>query len=328
MVTKRKSGTNSKGRTQDQNYELITNEIIQAIEYAIENNKLTPWDSPNTPVKGGLFPHNAESLRAYTGFNVFILRMKQAINSYPTSQWLTFQQIQKYGGDVKGQQSTPIAYWDFKRHEDKDENGEVIATRVWANLYIHRLFNVAQVTGLKLPEAKELQKLTEFDPIAEAEKIIKNFKNKPKIFHDTADDRYFQPSTDEIHLPPRKAFKSAHRYYKTVFHELTHSTGHKSRLNRWENDDMKAKHFGDEAYSKEELVAEFGASFLCMESGIDSTEVRKNSIAYLRGWLRALKNDKKLALQAASKAQKAADYILGRKTEDVKPSAKTKTATK
>ena len=311
-MIKKKTVTKGKGRTQDENYEILTHRLLDAIEYAVKNNTPTPWQAPNTPAKGGLFPHNAEYLKPYRGINVFMLRMEQSINQYPTAQWLTFHQIRKFGGDVTGIKGTPISYWDFKKYEVKDENGEVESTRIRPILYLHTVWNLAQITGLNLPKIKK-QKIVKFDPIAEAEKIIKNFTNKPPIFHDTGNERFFSPPKDEIHLPPQEVFISSDRYYKTVFHELVHSTGHISRLDRWKSNDMKAKHFGDEAYSKEELVAEFGAAFLCMESGINSTE--KNSIAYLRGWMAALKHDKKLALQAAGQAQKASDYILGRKAE-------------
>lgn len=107
-------------------------------------------------------------------------------------------------------------------------------------------------------------------------------------------------------MPNRVQFENEEEYYSTLFHEATHSTGHKSRLNR---PGMEHISFGSEIYSKEELIAEMGAAFLCTQTGIEHATI-KNSAAYIQNWLEHLRNDKKLVLQAAQKAQKAVDYIL------------------
>ncbi|MDA1349227.1 MAG: zincin-like metallopeptidase domain-containing protein [Chloroflexi bacterium] len=123
---------------------------------------------------------------------------------------------------------------------------------------------------------------------------------------------YYRPSTDTVHLPPRAAFDSASEFYSTTFHELGHSTGHKSRLDRHGMETGIAP-FGSPTYSREELVAEFTSAFLCNRSGIDNTI--ENSTAYIQGWARAINKDKRLVVTAASQGQKAADYILGQRAQ-------------
>ena len=117
----------------------------------------------------------------------------------------------------------------------------------------------------------------------------------------------YRPSTDEIVLPIRKQFVSTAEYYSTVFHELTHSTGHKSRLNRLD----RTAFFGTEAYSKEELVAEIGAATLVNFCGLETPASFRNNAAYIQNWLQVLKNDTRFIVSAAGKAEKAVNLILG-----------------
>jgi antirestriction protein ArdC len=110
-------------------------------------------------------------------------------------------------------------------------------------------------------------------------------------------------------LPPQTAFQSPEEYYCTAFHELSHSTMHEDRLNRKVT--SQVHQFGDEAYSKEELVAECESAFLSGHAGIENTAI-ENSASYIHGWLKALKNDRTLLIHAAAQAQKTRDYILKR----------------
>jgi antirestriction protein ArdC len=161
---------------------------------------------------------------------------------------------------------------------------------------------VEQCEGLDLP-ALETRKV---DVIAEAEAIVATMPSPPSISYDGGYQAYYGPLTDSIHLPNRNGFDSASEYYSTLFHELGHSTGHQSRLNRPTLTEVVP--FGSETYSKEELVAEFAAAFLSGVSGIEATI--NNSAAYINGWLKKLKSDPKLVVLAASQGQKAADHIL------------------
>jgi antirestriction protein ArdC len=161
---------------------------------------------------------------------------------------------------------------------------------------------VEQCEGLDLPALETKQ----IDVIAQAEAIIAAMPNPPCINYDGGDRAYYKPMSDSIHLPHRNNFESAGEYYATVFHELSHSTGHQSRLNRPTLTEVVP--FGSETYSKEELVAEFSSAYLCAHAGIETTI--QNSASYINGWLRKLKSDPKLAILAASQGQKAADWTL------------------
>lgn len=123
---------------------------------------------------------------------------------------------------------------------------------------------------------------------------------------------YYHPLQDIVNVPPLKDFPNPAEHYSTLFHEMVHSTGHKNRLNREGIKGLAS--FGSETYSKEELIAELGASMLCGVAGIDNDTI-ENSASYIQSWLKALKNDKTLIVSAAQQAQKAVDYILNEKYE-------------
>jgi antirestriction protein ArdC len=124
---------------------------------------------------------------------------------------------------------------------------------------------------------------------------------------------YYRPSSDVVNIPMPDLFRSDEEYYSTLFHELTHATGHQSRLNREEL--SKVSLFGSHDYSKEELVAEMGAAFLCGHCGIEPSVI-ENQAAYIQGWLKKLQDNKKWLVYAAANAQRAADFILGIKHEE------------
>jgi len=130
--------------------------------------------------------------------------------------------------------------------------------------------------------------------------------NKPEIRHGKA-EAYYKPALDLINMPRKTLFESDEEYYSVLFHELNHSTGHTSRLNR--KSFAEVTPFGSEDYSKEELIAEMGAAYLCAHCNIDN-KVINNSTAYIQNWLSELRNDKRLIITTAAAAQKSADYIL------------------
>lgn len=127
------------------------------------------------------------------------------------------------------------------------------------------------------------------------------------ITHEAGDRAFYCPSTDSITLPHMAQFAETSEYYSTAFHELTHSTGHAKRLNRMNN----TAFFGSEAYSKEELIAEIGASALVNVAGLETSHSFRNSTAYIQNWLQVLKDDKRFIVFAAGKAEKAVNMILG-----------------
>jgi len=156
--------------------------------------------------------------------------------------------------------------------------------------------------------------LKPIDPIAEAEAVLADYSARAHvpIIHEKGDRAYFSPARDEIHLPLRDQFVRAAEYYSTAFHESVHSTGHEKRLNRL----SKNTHFGNEDYSKEELVAEVGAAILMNEVGIETKGSFRNSAGYIQNWLTALRNDSRMIVSAAGKAEKAVKLIMN--MEDTK----------
>jgi antirestriction protein ArdC len=163
------------------------------------------------------------------------------------------------------------------------------------------VFNVEQCEGIDSPMIAPA-----VNPIEECERIVSQMPNPPAMEQDAR--AWYKPSTDTVGMPSRNAFNSAEEYYSTLFHELTHSTGHSSRIGR--DGIEKLNTFGSESYSKEELIAEMGAAMLCGVAGIERMTL-SNSAAYLRSWIDVLKSDSRMVVSAASQAQKAADYIQG-----------------
>ena len=170
-------------------------------------------------------------------------------------------------------------------------------------LRYYHVFNVAQCEGL--PEKTQAE-AAPFNPIQEAEQIIQQMPNRPHVQHNKVQAAY-NPATDIVNMPSQKLFHNHEEYYSTLFHELVHATGHHTRLHRFQK--KQPGRFGSDTYSREELVAEMGAAFLCSTSGI-ANKTMTNAAAYIKGWLHQLKDDKRLVTLAAAKAQKAADFIL------------------
>lgn len=269
-------------------YQEITDRIIAELERGV-----IPWHCSWRPEA---WRHrNMISGRHYRGINAILL------NGLPFDSpfWLTPRQLKQLGGTLKEEaRGTNVVFWTLF---EKDATTKVPVLRYY------RIFNLEETEGVpqeKVPELPNRNSL-EFNPIDAAEDILAGYVDGPPIKHG-GDSACYIPSRDEIHMPKRIHFENEEEYYSTLFHEQTHSTGHKSRLNR---PGMENIRFGSETYSKEELIAEMGAAFLCAYSGIENTTI-KNSGAYIQNWLDHLKSDKKLVVQAAQKAQKAADYIL------------------
>jgi antirestriction protein ArdC len=207
----------------------------------------------------------------------------------------------------KGQKASPVVFWKFPiRVKGQAVNPE---SKEFPFAKMYSVFNVEQLDGV--PAALPFD-VVPFDSIASAETVVNNFMSGPS--HPTlghgGSRAYFQPSADHVQMPNRESFSTPAGYYSTLFHEFTHSTGVKARLDREELSGIH--HFGDCDYSKEELTAEFGAAFLCGESGIANEQILTNSDAYIQGWVKKLKNDKTMIMQASQRAQKAADFILNR----------------
>jgi antirestriction protein ArdC len=276
-------------------YEIITNKIIEQLEKGT-----VPWQRP---WKTGL-PKNLVTKHEYRGVNVLVL----GIQTYSCPYWATFKQIKEKGGTVKkGASGTPVIYWSWinktqQNDDDRTEDGKEIPL-----LKYYTVFNIEQTEGIEIQNEEPSYNGL---PDERCETIIAMMPDKPMI-KSCGHRAFYRPPSDEIQIPAKNAFGSAEQYYATLFHELVHSTGHERRLNR-PGITEKAM-FGSEKYSKEELVAEIGAAFLCGSAGIENKTI-ENSAAYIANWLEALKNDRRLVVLAAANAQKAVDYIRNEQT--------------
>jgi antirestriction protein ArdC len=283
-------------------YAIVTDKIINLLEQGV-----VPWRRPWT--SAGL-PRNLASKKPYRGINHFLLSASKYVSPF----WLTMRQANELGGHIrKGEESTIVVFWkvDDTKHSsgdlDNEETNEKSRRRFLLRYY--RVFNLEQC---ELPQAAldKLPKIEthEHDPIEAAERIVAAMPNPPQIEH-AGSKAFYSSMTDRVTMPPRNLFVSAEEYSATLLHELTHSTGNPKRLAR--EGITEAAAFGSAVYSKEELVAEMGAAYLCAESGI-SNAVIANQAAYVAGWLRKLRDDRKLLVHAAAQAQHAADFILSR----------------
>jgi len=221
-------------------------------------------------------------------------------------EYLTFKQCQEAGGHIrKGEKSSMVVFW--KRIEQEDE--ETGEKKEVPFLRYYNVFHVDQCEGITAKHTTEAAFPDRAESLETAQEIIYDYlcREGVKLFHQEGDRAFYRPSTDEVVLPIRKQFTSTAEYYSTVFHELTHSTGHTSRLNRL----SKQSFFGTEDYSKEELVAEMGAATLVNHIGLETSTSLGNSAAYIQNWLQVLRNDKRFIISAAGKAEKAVAMILG-----------------
>ncbi len=286
-------------------YEIVNKRIIELLDEGT-----VPWRKP-WKSSGG--PRNLISKKPYRGINSFILNC----SPYESDFYLTFNQAKQKGGSVrKGEKSTLVIFWKWLDRKDTDSSeGASLAspgspTGKIPLLRYYNVFNLDQVDGIEHPKEPEID--NPFTPIEQAEQIIENMQFKPD-FKYGGNRACYSPQLDYIQLPPKEAFNSPEEFYSTAFHELLHSTGHASRLARKGITDPS--YFGSHDYSQEELVAEFGASMLCGFSGIEQSTI-VNSAAYIQGWLKVLKNDKKILVNTAAQAQKGADLILNKQAEE------------
>jgi antirestriction protein ArdC len=270
-------------------YEIVTERILDYISA----NGVLPWRKPwHTST-----PKNLVSKKAYRGVNVFLLGMQRFTSSY----FVTYKQAAAKGGQVrKGEKSTPVIYFKMldKGTDDKGRKKLIPLLRYY------NVFNVTQCDGIEAPVEHTD---TPFEPIEECERIVNGWAGKPPIMHGGGRACY-SPSEDLISMPMRESFGKVEEYYSTLFHEMVHSTGHKDRLAR-EGITNPIK-FASHNYSFEELVAECGAAFLCGHAGIVDHTI-DNSAAYIANWVSKLKSEPKWIVDAAGKAAKASDLILG-----------------
>ena len=295
-------------------YQEVTNAIIELLE-GHQQNFDRPWiclgvdnDHARNPSSGNY----------YRGINQFLLSIKMMKKGYLKNQWATFKQIKSMDGNVlKGEKSTPIIFYKstYLDKNNKYYSSETIQTVSKEQLNqlgiqnipmvkIYRVFNLQAQTENLNPEfytVEPLGELQDFDKDEAAENLIES--TGATITEQEGNDAYYDPNNDVIVLPNRNQFKGVkENYYAVSLHELGHWTGGSSRLNR------EFGQFGDDAYAKEELIAELISAFCCAHLGF--TKTISNNAAYIRSWLAVLKSDNKAVISAAAAAQNGADLIL------------------
>lgn len=288
-------------------YQMVTDRII-----AIMEQGEIPWEQEWVNTVGTNLAFSHVSGKAYSVLNQMLLGIP--------GEWLTFKQAEAEGGHVKkGVKSRPVVFYKPQVVPVKDKDGTVMmkdgkeVTKTIPILKYYAVFHTEDCDGIKRKYLHtQEQMVRENSPIETCEQIMQEYlaKSGVKLTHYEQGRSYYSPAEDQIVLPHIWQFENAEAYYATAFHEMIHSTGASGRLNRLTNGG-----FGSEQYSKEELVAEIGAAILCHHAGIQSHRTETNSAAYLQGWLKALKNDKRLIVSAAGKAEKAVEFILGKKPE-------------
>ena len=300
--------SDSKDSNRPDVFQRVTDQLLEAMEAG-----RIPWRKPWTDLGAH---RNVLTGHAYNGVNTLLLQVRALVSEYEYPLWLTLRQANQLGGRIrKGEKSQEIIFAQRKevaagataapQDEETADTGAAQQGRarprvrfVWRSF---RVFNVAQVDGIAFAVPKPARVN---DPIEAAEALWRGYAAAPKVVHQGG-RAFYRPATDTITMPARDWFESPSAYYETLFHEGIHSTGAEHRLNR--STLAQATFFGDQNYSQEELVAEIGACLLMARAGLEPDI--QNSAAYLRGWTRRLREDKRLVVMAAKQAEKAALHI-------------------
>jgi antirestriction protein ArdC len=280
-------------------YQQVTDRIVAALE-----NGVSPWRKPWASGTNGL-PRNVVSTNAYRGVNVWLLWLMAEEKGWSSGLFGTYRQWQQLGGHVRrAEHGTKIVFWNVsKKMVRDDESGEEEEKRrFFARTYT--VFNAEQCAGASLDRFQAPVIDLPFVDFEPAEKMIAATGADIRIGGDKA---FYHPANDFIQLPRKESFESTAAFYSTALHELTHWTGHTSRLNRLD----KLARFGSGVYAVEELVAEMGAAYLTAALGVPNESSHDNAAAYVAHWLQVLRADAKAVFTASSAATKAADFLLG-----------------
>lgn len=281
-------------------YEVVTNRVIAELE---KGNIIwrKPWNTSTD------YAWSRATGKGYSLLNSLCLDK--------SGEYATFNQIKAEGGRVnKGARASMVIYYSLQMKDRKDADGNIIKDadgnvikRVIPFLKYHNVFHVETQTNLEQKYNKA--ETSDVEPIERAEEIISEYIGTSGVLlkREQGNRACYSPSADCVTVPDIKQFSDTAEYYSTVFHELSHSTGHETRLNRI----TETAFFGNEEYSKEELIAELSASAILNRIGIETASSFKNNVAYIQSWIAALRNDKKLIVQASSKADAAFKMIMG-----------------
>lgn len=277
-------------------YQTVTDRILKQLEAG-----QIPWRK--TWIAG--LPKSLTSGKEYRGINILVL----GTADYTSRYWVTYREALRLGGHVrKGEKATQVIYWKWRTEQDLQKVAEKTHNENPAPCipFVSAVFNLDQVEGVARPDDDVPNRTNSRLEIAD--QLLTVMPDRPEIVHALTNEPAYVPVADRITLPHLSQFDSAEEYYGTMFHELTHSTGHPRRLNRFRTTE------GDrfERYSFEELVAEFGAAFLCAFAGIHHPPTEAMQAGYIAGWAKAFQDDRCMIVRAASAAQRAADFIRGK----------------
>lgn len=320
MAFKRKGPKKSRKEISDIATGKLVGKVLELLREAQSRGENLFW---NRPFDGyGSSGHSIGQLlrrqyshatgKPYGGINFILLALEAFSKGYQSDKWLTFNRMTSLGGKLRGKQSTtPILKynnWVYTYTEKNEKGEEVERQRQSFFLAYDNVFNLDQIEGIEDVDVAELQPLEgDYDVIAAAEAVVEGYGDKPPITHNGGDLAFYLPALDSIHMPAREKFNSVETYYSVLFHEMIHSTGHSSRLNR--EIGSTPVHSGGEVYGREELVAELGGMFLSSRSGVNASV--ENSTAYIQHWINAIEADPDILIYAAKHGEAAANYILG-----------------
>ena len=284
-------------------YEMVTERVMEQMKQGI-----IPWHRPWTGAADGAI--NYVTRKPYSLLNQMLLGR--------SGEWLSFKQLKERGGNIKkGAKAGMVVFYtkfSYKKDEQQADGTTIEKEHTIPVLRYYNVFHIEDCTGIESKLGEKPASAAE--PIEAAEEIVNGYVSRENLRfkNDEPSNRaYYSPVLDEVVVPMLSQYAVTEEYYSTTFHELTHSTMKKSRCDREAENKVAA--FGSNDYSREELVAELGSAYLCTTAGLDSEKAFRNSVAYIQSWLRALKNDPKMIVWAASRAEKAARYILGEKND-------------
>lgn len=273
-------------------YQQITDRIIAELEKGT-----VPWKKPWSCSSGAI---SRATGKPYSVLNQLLLSQ--------AGEYVTYRQAAEEGHPVKkGEKASAVFFFKFIDAEDK-ETGEKKQIPL---LKYYSVFHISQCQGMKPRFASSVPVHSDLQPDKRAEQILNDYVDRSGVTlrKEKSNKAYYSPAMDLIVVPGIDQFADIAEYYSTAYHEAVHSTGHSTRLNRISD----IANFGSESYSREELVAELGASYLVNAIGLETPSSFGNSAAYIKGWLAALKDDKRFIVSAAGKAEKAVGYILNGK---------------
>ena len=278
-------------------FEIVTNRVLTALEQGE-----IPWHRPWVTVNSGAF--NRVTGKKYSLLNQMML-------AHGDGEYASYAQWTKLGGSIRIDEKPEIVvFWKWPEEKEDAEEDEQAVKLKRPVLRYYRVYHISQVDGVKPLDRKI--RVYNHDLIEQAENLMHGYLTREGIRLENAmtNEAFYSPARDVIHIPAITQYEFVEEYYSTALHEGVHSTGHPSRLNRA---GLKNVAFGSETYSMEELVAEIGSAALINHLGIETDHSIRNANAYIQGWLKTLKNDKKMIVFAAGQAEKAVKYMLEKK---------------